>query len=138
MTSIILRTATRYMFPPLLVFSFYLLLRGHHYPGGGFVGGLFAGSAFALYALAFNVASARKLLRFDPRDVTAVGLAVALASGIPALFSGQAFLSGTWWKIPIRPGVVIDVGSPLIFDIGVYLVVLGVLLTLVFSLGEEE
>ena len=138
MTSIILRTATRYMFPPLLVFSVYLLLRGHHYPGGGFVGGLFAGSAFVLYALAFNVESARKLLRFDPRDITAVGLAVALASGIPALFSGHDFLTGTWWKIPIRPGVMIDVGSPLFFDIGVYLVVLGVLLTLVFSLGEEE
>ena len=138
MTSLILRTATRYMFPPLLVFSFYLLLRGHHYPGGGFVGGLFAGSAFTLYAIAFNVESARKLLRFDPRDITAIGLAVALASGIPALFSGYAFLTGIWWKIPIRPGVVIDVGSPLIFDMGVYLVVLGVLLTLVFSLGEEE
>ena len=138
MTSIILRTATRYMFPPLLVFSVYLLLRGHHYPGGGFVGGLIAGSAFTLYALAFDVASARRLLRFDPRDITAVGLAVALASGIPALFSGLAFLTGTWWKIPIRPGVMIDVGSPLFFDIGVYLVVLGVLLTLVFSLGEEE
>jgi multicomponent Na+:H+ antiporter subunit B len=138
MTSLILRTATRYMFPPLLVFSVYLLLRGHHYPGGGFVGGLFAGSAFTLYALAFNVASARQLLRFDPRDITAVGLAVALVSGIPALLSGQAFLTGTWWKVPIRPGVVIDIGSPLFFDIGVYLVVLGVLLTLVFSLGEEE
>jgi multicomponent Na+:H+ antiporter subunit B len=138
MTSIILRTATRYMFPPLLVFSVYLLLRGHHYPGGGFVGGLFAGSAFTLYALAFDVASARKLLRFDPRDITAVGLAVALASGIPALFSGLPFLTGTWWKIPVLPGVVIDVGSPLIFDIGVYLVVFGVLLTLVYSLAEEE
>lgn len=138
MTSLILRTATRYMFPPLLVFSVYLLLRGHHYPGGGFVGGLFAGSAFALYALAFSVESARRLLRFDPRDITAIGLAVALASGIPALFSGHAFLTGTWWKVPIRPGVVIDIGSPLIFDTGVYLVVLGVLLTLVFSLGEEK
>jgi multicomponent Na+:H+ antiporter subunit B len=138
MTSLILRTATRYMFPPLLVFSVYLLLRGHHYPGGGFVGGLFAGSAFALYALAFSVESARRLLRFDPRDITAIGLAVALASGIPALFPGDAFMTGIWWNVPIRPGVVIEVGSPLIFDLGVYLVVLGVLLTLVFSLGEEE
>ena len=138
MTSIILRTATRYMFPPLLVFSIYLLLRGHHYPGGGFVGGLFAGSAFTLYALAFNVASARKLLRFDPRDVTAVGLAVALTSGIPALFSGQSFLTGTWWEIPLLSGAVLHIGTPLIFDIGVYLVVFGVLLTLIFSLAEEE
>jgi multicomponent Na+:H+ antiporter subunit B len=138
MTSLILRTATRYMFPPLLVFSVYLLLRGHHYPGGGFVGGLFAGSAFTLYALAFDVAAARRILRIDPRDITAAGLAVALISGLPALFAGQPFLTGTWWTLPVRPGVSIDIGSPLIFDIGVYLVVLGVLLTLVFSLAEEE
>jgi len=138
MTSIILRTATRYMFPPLLVFSIYLLLRGHHYPGGGFVGGLIAGSAFALYALAFDAATARKLLRFDPRDITAAGLAVALISGIPPLLSGNAFLTGTWWKVPVRPGVTIDIGTPVVFDMGVYLVVLGVLLSLVFLLAEEE
>jgi multicomponent Na+:H+ antiporter subunit B len=126
------------MFPPLLVFSVYVLLRGHHYPGGGFVGGLFAGSAFALYALAFTVADARKALRADPRDITAVGLAVALLSGLPALYSDHAFLTGTWWEVPLPAGGTLDVGTPLIFDIGVYLVVLGVLLTLVFTLGEEE
>ncbi|MEA2067864.1 MAG: Na+/H+ antiporter subunit B [Verrucomicrobiota bacterium] len=138
MSSIILRTATRYMFPPLLVFSIYVLLRGHHYPGGGFVGGLFAGSAFTLYVLAFDVSDARKLLRFDPRDITAVGLAVALASGIPSLFSNHAFLTGTWWEVPLLSGATLDIGTPLVFDVGVYLVVLGVLLTLVFSLAEEE
>lgn len=136
MTSIILRTATRYMFPPLLVFSIYVLLRGHHYPGGGFVGGLFAGSAFSLYALAFDVASARKLLRLDPRDISSCGLALAFLSGLPGLVSGHPFLTGTWWDIPL-PGMELHVGTPMIFDIGVYLVVLGVLLTLVFSLGEE-
>jgi multicomponent Na+:H+ antiporter subunit B len=137
MTSLIFRTATRYMFPPLLVFSIYLLLRGHHYPGGGFVGGLFAGSSFALYALAFDVDAARKLLRFDPRDVTAIGLAIALLSGLPALLLGHPFLTGTWWDLPL-PHTVLHIGTPLIFDIGVYFVVLGVLLTLVFSLGEER
>ena len=138
MTSLILRTATRYMFPPLLVFSVYLLLRGHHYPGGGFVGGLIAGSAFTLYALAFDVATARKLLRFDPRDISAVGLAIALVSGIPPLFSHHAFFTGTWWEIPLLSGGTFHLGTPFIFDIGVYLTVFGVLLTLVFSLGEEE
>ena len=137
MTSLIFRTATRYMFPPLLVFSIYLLLRGHHYPGGGFVGGLFAGASFALYALAFEVEAARKLLRFDPRDVTAVGLAIALLSGLPALLPGHPFLTGEWWDLHL-PHTVLHIGTPLIFDIGVYLVVLGVLLTLVFSLGEER
>ena len=138
MTSIILRTATRYMFPPLLVFSVYLLLRGHHFPGGGFVGGLMAGSAFALYSLAFDAAEARRLLRVDPQDITAVGLAIALLSGVPGLFSGKPFLTGAWWDIHLGPSISIHIGTPLIFDIGVYLVVMGVLLTLVFVLGEEE
>lgn len=138
MTSLILRTATRYMFPPLLVFSIYLLLRGHHLPGGGFVGGLTAGSAFALYALSFNVAAARKLLRIDPFDMIATGLLIGLISGLPPLLSGKAFLTGIWWDIPIRPGVTMSLGTPVIFDIGVYLVVLGVLLSLVFLLAEEE
>lgn len=138
MTSIILRTSTRYMFPPLIVFSVYLLLRGHHFPGGGFVGGLFCGSAFTLYALAYSVAAARKALRADPRDITAVGLAIALLSGLPALFTDHAFLTGTWWEIPLPTGGVLDIGTPLIFDVGVYFVVLGVLLTVVFALGEEE
>jgi multicomponent Na+:H+ antiporter subunit B len=137
MTSIILRTATRYMFPPLLVFSVYVLLRGHHFPGGGFVGGLFAGSSFSLYALAFSVAEARTILRIDPRDIAAAGLAVALLSGLPALFDRHSFLTGTWWTLPLPAGGTLDIGTPLIFDVGVYLVVFGVLLTLVFSLGEE-
>ena len=138
MTSLILRTATRYMFPSLLVFSVYLLLRGHHYPGGGFVGGLMAGSAFALYSLAFNVAEARQRLRVEPGNITAVGLAIALLSGFPALLSGKAFLSGVWWDLPLGSAFSIHLGTPVFFDVGVYLVVMGVLLTLVFSLGEEE
>lgn len=138
MTSIILRTATRYMFPPLIVFSVYLLLRGHHYPGGGFVGGLVAGSAFSLYSLAFTVGAARDLLRLDPRDFAAIGLALALISGLPPLLGGHEFLTGTWWALPLPAGGTLDIGTPLFFDIGVYLVVFGVLLTLVFALGEEE
>ncbi len=137
MSSMILRTATRYMFPPLLVFSVYVLLRGHHFPGGGFVGGLFAGSAFSLYALANGVPSARLLLRYDPRDVTAVGLAIALCSGLPALLLGHPFLTGEWWDVHLL-GAELHIGTPTIFDFGVYFVVLGVLLTLVFGLGEEE
>ena len=74
MTSLILRTATRYLFIPIMIFSVYLLLRGHHLPGGGFVGGLIAGSSYALYALAFDVASARKRLKIDPISLAATGL----------------------------------------------------------------
>jgi multicomponent Na+:H+ antiporter subunit B len=137
MTSLILRTATRYLFIPLMIFSIYLFLRGHHSPGGGFVGGLMAGAAYALYALAFDVATARKKLRVDPISLAVMGLAMACFSGVPALFYGAPFLTGIWWEIPLLFGAVFDLGTPLLFDLGVYFVVWGILLTLVFSLGEE-
>ena len=137
MTSIILRTAARDLFVPLVLYSVYLLLRGHHLPGGGFVGGLMVGSAFALYALAFDVAAARRKLRFDPVSLAAAGLAVACLSGVPALVYGEPFLTGIWWEVPLLFGAAFDLGTPLIFDVGVYLVVWGILLTLVFALGEE-
>ena len=137
MTSLILRTATRYLFVPLMIFSIYILLRGHHLPGGGFVGGLLAGASFTLYALAFDMASARKKLRAEPISLAVAGLAIACLSGFPALLYGEPFLTGIWWEIPLLFGAVFDLGTPLLFDIGVYFVVWGIILTLVFSLGEE-
>jgi multicomponent Na+:H+ antiporter subunit B len=95
------------------------------------------GSAFALYALAFDVAAARRKLRVDPVSLAAAGLAVACLSGVPALLYGEPFLTGIWREVPLLFGVVFDLGTPLIFDVGVYLVVWGILLTLVFALGEE-
>ena len=89
-----------------MIFSVYLLLRGHHLPGGGFVGGLIAGSSYALYALAFDVASARKRLKIDPISLAAMGLLIACLSGIPALLYGKAFLTGIWWEIPLFFGFV--------------------------------
>ena len=62
MNSIILRTATRFMLPLLILFSIVVLLRGHNQPGGGFVGGLLATSAFALYAMAFGVPAMHRIL----------------------------------------------------------------------------
>ena len=58
-------------------------------------------------------------------------------SGVPALVYGEPFLTGIWWEVPLLFGAVFDLGTPLIFDVGVYLVVWGILLTLVFALGEE-
>ncbi len=138
MNSMILRTATRYMYPLLMLYSVYLFLRGHHYPGGGFVGGLSAGAAFALYALAFDVQAARRLLGVSPLSLTACGLAVALGSGIFAWFSGMPYMTSRWIELaPIR-GLTLELGTPLLFDLGVYLVVLGVILTIIFALAEEE
>lgn len=136
MTSLILRTAARFLFALLLLFSIFLLLRGHNEPGGGFVGGLVAASAFSLYAIAYDVTTTRQLLRIDPRTLIGVGLLAATASGLVATFAGRPFMTGVWGSLTLGAAT-LDVGTPLLFDTGVYLAVLGVALTIILSLAEE-
>jgi multicomponent Na+:H+ antiporter subunit B len=137
MTSLILSTAARYLLPLLLLFSLFILVRGHNAPGGGFVGGLIAAAAFALNAIAFDVHTARRTLRLDPRTLIPAGLTIALASAIIALFSGEPFMAGKWFTVYIPGLEELDVGTPLLFDCGVYLLVLGVTLTMILTLAEE-
>jgi multicomponent Na+:H+ antiporter subunit A len=126
------RTAARLLMPLLLVFAVFLLLRGHNEPGGGFVGGLVAAAAFALYAIAFGVKRARQALLVRPLTLLGAGLLIALVSGLPAVFRGQPFLTALWATGPL------PVGTPALFDFGVFLVVAGVVLMMIFTLGEES
>ena len=136
MISIILRTATRFLIALLLLFSVFLLLRGHNAPGGGFVGGLVAAAAYILHALAYDVPSTRAALRLAPRTLIGVGLLVAVASGLLPMLLGRPFLTGLWADVLPGSGT-LDVGTPLIFDTGVYVAVLGVTLTIMLALAEE-
>lgn len=135
MYSLILSTATRAIFPLMLLFSVFMLIRGHNEPGGGFVGGLVAATAFVLYAMSYGVEEARRALRVDPRSLIAIGLALACGAGLIGLAAGLPFLTGQWLPVPLP--VVGKVGTPVLFDLGVYVVVLGVVLTMVFALAEE-
>ena len=97
MNTMILRETTRRLAPLILVFSVFLLLRGHEQPGGGFVGGLVASIAFSLYAFVFGPQAARGILRADPRAVGAAGLALAIASGfVGSIRESAPFLTGQW------------------------------------------
>jgi multicomponent Na+:H+ antiporter subunit B len=134
--SLILRATTRLLFPLTLVFSVFLLVRGHNEPGGGFVGGLTAAAAFALVLASDGLDMARRVLCLDPLVLVATGLAVALLSGLPPLFDGGAFLTGHWLEAKVP--VIGHLGTPFVFDAGVYLAVLGVVVTIVFELAEER
>ena len=137
MRSTILQTATRFLMPLLLLFALFLLVRGHNEPGGGFVGGLVVASSFVLYGMAFGVERARRALLVDPSTLLSGGLLVALSSGIPALLLGRPFMTALWTKVGVEPAV-LDVGTPLIFDVGVFLAVIGVVLTIVFTLADTS
>jgi multicomponent Na+:H+ antiporter subunit B len=134
MPSLLLQTAARYLLPLLLLFSFFLLLRGHHEPGGGFVGGLVASAAFALYAIAFDVPTTRRALGIELPTLVGLGLFVAAGSGLLGLLQQDPFMSGVWLQQALP--VLGKVGTPVIFDAGVYLVVIGVTLLILFSLME--
>jgi multicomponent Na+:H+ antiporter subunit B len=136
MYSVILSTASRYLFPLMLIFSFFLFLRGHNEPGGGFVGGLVAAAAYALYLIANGVDEAKKLLKAEPIKLIAMGLFLAILSALISIIAGQDFMTGIWAK-NIFP-VVGKVGTPLLFDLGVYFLVLGIVTKIIFSLAEED
>ena len=135
MTSSILQTATRLLMPLLLLFAVFLLLRGHNQPGGGFVGGLVVAASFVLYAIAFGVDAARRALLVRPSTLLGVGLLVAFLSGVPGVLAGQAFMTAIWTTVAAG-SVATAVGTPLVFDIGVFIAVIGVVLTIVFTLAE--
>jgi multicomponent Na+:H+ antiporter subunit B len=132
MSSLILRTAARVLMPLLLLYGVFLLLRGHNDPGGGFVGGLVVAAAYSLHSFTFGVAATRRALIVDPSRLIGVGLLLALGSGFFPVLLGQPFLTAQW----LAPAF--GVGSPMVFDLGVFCVVIGVVLTMTLTLGKDE
>ncbi|MCB0113655.1 MAG: Na+/H+ antiporter subunit B [Caldilineaceae bacterium] len=133
--SLLLNIATRYLLPVLMLFSLFLLMRGHNEPGGGFTGGLVAASAIAFYAIAFGEDATRRLLNTHPRNYIVAGVAVAFVAGLVGLVTDGVFLAGVWDSTPIP--VIGKIGTPFVFDVGVYLAVIGVTLTILLALMEE-
>ncbi|WP_117237956.1 Na+/H+ antiporter subunit B [Thermus sediminis] len=137
MNSLILRTASLFLVPLMFLFSLFLLFRGHNEPGGGFVGGLVAVGSFVLYAMAYGLAEARRALRVSPVTLVAWGIFLAFVSGLLAALYGTPYLTGYWLEYPLPGGLKLKVGTPTLFDIGVFLVVVGSILTMIFALEEE-
>lgn len=133
----ILNQASRLLFPALLVLSLVVLYRGHNLPGGGFIGGLLAATAFILVGLGDSMERAKELLRIEPVKLMALGLMVAVISGLPGLLRGAPFMTSEWlpgFSLPLIGKV--HLGTPLVFDVGVYMVVIGFALHTTFSLAQ--
>ncbi len=136
MYSLILATASRYLLLLLLIFSVFLLLRGHNEPGGGFVGGLVAAAAYSLFFIANGIGEAKRVLRYDPQGIIALGLLLAVLSTLPSLVAGEPFMTALW--VDSGMPLIGKIGTPLLFDAGVYLLVLGMTLAIIFTLAGED
>ena len=135
MKTLIFRTIAPFLAALMILFSIFETLRGHNDPGGGFIGGLIAASAFAMYGIAAGEQSVRRALYFHPLTIAAFGLSLSALSGLLSIFRDMPFLTSQW-AFPSILGVEIVLSTPMFFDIGVYLVVLGSLSSIALKLEE--
>jgi multicomponent Na+:H+ antiporter subunit B len=137
MDTVIFRTLAPYLTALMVLFSVFVLLRGHNEPGGGFIGGLIAASAFAIQGIANGVSAVRRALWFDPATIAAAGLALAALAGLLSMFGGVPFMTALW-VFPSIFGTEVALSTPMMFDTGVYLVVTGAITTIALALEERE
>ena len=133
--SVIFQTAARFLFPLIILMSLFIFWRGHNLPGGGFIGGLVAGCGFLIIALAFDVAEARRKALLSPETYIGLGLLTGASSGLFGYWvkGSSHFMTSVWVEIPLIGGI----GTPVMFDLGVYLLVLGFSLPVLLNLFEE-
>lgn len=138
MNTVILRTVAPFLASLMIIFSVFVLLRGHNEPGGGFIGGLIAASALAIYGMGCGVAPVRRALIVHPISLAGAGVVIAALSGIAPIVFNLPLFTGLWWFPEIVEGVKTAISSPLFFDIGVWLVVVGAITTIALALEEDE
>lgn len=122
---------------PILAFSLYLLFAGHNQPGGGFAGGLVAGVLIVLVWASGGLETVQRILPIRATALVGAGLVLAAGTGFASNLAGLSFLESGYVEMAIPLVGKLKLVSPLAFDTGVYLVVLGMSLGLVRALGEE-
>jgi multicomponent Na+:H+ antiporter subunit B len=135
--SYIFTTVVRLSFFVINLFAIYLLLRGHNLPGGGFIGGLATAISFVLLSLAIGVESLHRIMRFDPVRVAAIGLLLAALTSAAPMVVGRPFLEHFMAHLTVPLLGELHVGTPLLFDVGVFLVVVGITCKIIFVLAKS-
>ncbi|MEK6476770.1 Na+/H+ antiporter subunit B [Catalinimonas sp. 4WD22] len=136
MRTVILSKAISILLPVFIMISVYVFFRGHNQPGGGFIAALIASIGFILHMMAFGIDKTQKKYRINAFMLIGSGLLSALSAALLPLFLGQHFLEGMWvtFNIPL----IGKVGTPTLFDLGVYLLVIGITLKIAFNLFENS
>ena len=138
MNSLILQIASKYVRWLLVIFSVIILLRGHNYPGGGFIGGLLAGLSLAYKGFAFTPEILKKEIKIQPESSIGLGLTLIFISVWPGIFVKTTLMEGVWVTIPFPFTEGMKFGTPFLFDIGVFFAVIGVVVLFLFSLSQEK
>lgn len=137
--NVILKTVTRTASFVIFAFSIYIFLAGHNSPGGGFIGGLMTSAAIVLLYLTYDVESIKAVLPIDYTKMIASGIGIAVLTGLASFLFDVPFLTHTFgfFDLPLF-GEGTELATALAFDLGVYLTVVGVTMTIILSIGEDE
>ncbi|MGB6779343.1 Na(+)/H(+) antiporter subunit B [Planococcus maitriensis] len=135
---VMLQTATKVVTFIILMFAVHIFFAGHYTPGGGFVGGLLTASAIVLLMLAFDIPTIKKILPINYVVLTAVGLLIAIATASASIIFDVPFFTHAYDYFDLPLFGKTSLHSALLFDIGVYLVVVGVTMTIIQTIGEDE
>jgi multicomponent Na+:H+ antiporter subunit A len=135
--SMVLEATTRLLFPTMVVLSVYFFYAGHNSPGGGFAGGLTMGLALVLRYLAGGRYELGEALPIEPGRILGAGLAISAATAITSLFLGAPALSSAVFEITVPVLGDIKLVTALFFDLGIYLIVIGLVLDVLRSLGAR-
>lgn len=134
---VILQTVSKVAVFIILTFGVYLFLSGHHNPGGGFIGGLTLSSAFVLLYLAFDVESVNAGIPLDYKIVAAAGVLIAIFTGMGSLLFGSSFLSQAFAYFDLPVFGKTELATVTLFESGVALGVVGVVITIMVSISED-
>ncbi|SJM69381.1 Na(+) H(+) antiporter subunit A; Na(+) H(+) antiporter subunit B [Corynebacterium glutamicum] len=136
--SLMVDVATRILFPAMIMLSVYFFFAGHNAPGGGFAGGLVASLAFSLRYLAGGREELEEALPIDAGRILGTGLFVAATAVLwPMVLLGEPPLTSHIWDLTLPLIGEIHIASALIFDFGVYLIVIGLTMHILNSLGGQ-
>lgn len=139
MSTPLLRISARIVAPLQFALALYFLLRGHNEPGGGFIGGLVAASSVLLYGLGFGFREVESRMPVPWFHLVLAGLAVSTLSGLLSVSLGLPFLTGLWGPELYLPLIgTLKLGSVFLFDVGVFVLVMGFGIGLALSFTDEQ
>ncbi|WP_428912666.1 Na(+)/H(+) antiporter subunit B [Niallia sp. Krafla_26] len=134
----ILQICTKVVLFIIILFSVHSFFAGHYNPGGGFIGGLMTSGALVLFVVAFDKKTLKKVLPIDYKIMIAVGLLFAVGTAAGSLLFNVPFLTHAFGDVVLPLLGETALHTATLFDLGVYLVVVGVAMTIILTIGEGE